>query len=53
MKGKMALEIVERSIIIRKMTTLRAYNKKVRVQARASLPYELVPNILRYTFNNL
>ena len=22
-------------------------------QARASSPYELVPNILRYTFNNL
>ena len=29
MKGKMVLEIVERSIIIRKMTTLRIYNKKV------------------------
>ena len=51
---------LDRSIINRKMTILRVYNKKELVhmaemhsQARVSSPYELVPNILRYTFNNL
>ena len=29
------------------------HNAEMHSQACASLPYELVPNILRYTFNNL
>ena len=35
--------------VYRKIFRTRSYGG----EARASSPYELVPNILRYTFNNL
>ena len=69
MKGRMVLDTVDRSIIKRKIRIkgyiikrlLNVYLKylelvhmaEVHSQAHASSPYELVPNILRYTFNNL
>ena len=66
----MVLDILGSSIINRKMTFLRVYNKKVieciyrkyselvhmaemHSQARASSPYELVPNILRYAVHSI